>query len=99
MQYVNLLLGEWVGFRPSLFLRVVFVGVTSYYDIGVPCQLLPFCQRYGASLILFTCSTHAKEIEAAASLFGHTAVFVCSNHENIDPNSRLQTYTKTRKLS
>ena len=39
MQHMNLLLGEWVGLSLS-FLSYFYL---SYYDIEVPCKLLPPC--------------------------------------------------------
>ena len=41
MQHVNLLLNEWVGLVKLGFLSYFYA---SYYDIEVPCKLLPPCQ-------------------------------------------------------
>ena len=37
---MNLLLGEWVGLNLTYFLSYFYVR---YYDVAVPCQLLPPC--------------------------------------------------------
>ena len=84
---MNLLLGEWVGLNLTFFFFFwVFFFYVSYYDIGVPCQLLPPCHTTFTTHIRIEQKQNFSRIHSLNVVFYYYLLLYIYYYHNLNNN-------------